>query len=150
MPSMDVILASVATVLLVDWPSRDVPDTLIRAGYTVHYKGGPAADDFFVGEWHEGRAVERRTGEPPAHADLVYAHRPHRELADLVALAKQVGAAVLWWQSGVGNDATPDPRGCWVPRDESNHARDIAQTAGLHYVDDVYIADAARRFTHDR
>lgn len=149
MPSTDAILASVKTVLLVDWPSRDVPDTLIQTGYTVHYKGGPAADDFFVCELHDGQAVERRTGEPPAHADLVYAHRPHSELTDIVAMTKQIGAAVLWRQSGVGHDGTPDPRGCWVPREESDQARGIAEAAGLRYVDDVYIADAVRRFNND-
>jgi hypothetical protein len=35
------ILGAARTVVVVDWPSRDVPDTLARAGYTVLVKGGP-------------------------------------------------------------------------------------------------------------
>jgi predicted CoA-binding protein len=145
MSGSDPILAAVKTVLLVDWPSRDVPDTLIHAGYTVHYKGGPAADDFFVYQVDGGQVVDRRTGEPPSHADLVYAHRPLGELTEIARMAKQAGATVLWWQSGVNADGAKDPRGCWVAPDESDQARGIAEAAGLRYIDSEYIADAVRR-----
>jgi hypothetical protein len=53
MTAPDGILATAKIVLLVDWPSRDVPDTLTHAGYTVHVKDGPAADDFSVHEVHD-------------------------------------------------------------------------------------------------
>ena len=29
------LLAEAVTILLIDWPSRDVPDTLARHGFTV-------------------------------------------------------------------------------------------------------------------
>jgi hypothetical protein len=35
------ILRETGSVLVVDWPSKDVPETLTRAGYTVLVKGGP-------------------------------------------------------------------------------------------------------------
>jgi hypothetical protein len=36
------LLESANSVLLLDWPSRDAPDTLARAGYEVVVKGGIA------------------------------------------------------------------------------------------------------------
>lgn len=36
---VDEILRATQSVLVVDWPSRDVPDTLARAGYDVHVHG---------------------------------------------------------------------------------------------------------------
>ena len=35
MTQVEPILAMARTVVVVDWPSRDVPDTLARAGFTV-------------------------------------------------------------------------------------------------------------------
>jgi hypothetical protein len=35
------VLARSPSVLLIDWPSRDVPATLAAAGFTVIVKGGP-------------------------------------------------------------------------------------------------------------
>jgi predicted CoA-binding protein len=141
----DRILTTAETVLLVDWPSRDVPDTLSRAGYTVLVKGGPAPDDFSAYEVSEGQVVEQRTGKLPTHADLIYAHRPLGELSAIAAMGHQIGAAVLWWQSGLDDTGTRNPHGCWAPADHSQRARSIAEAAGLDYIDDVYIADAVRR-----
>jgi hypothetical protein len=56
------LLRSAQSVLLVDWPSRDVPDTLAEAGYAVFVKNGPGPEDF--------------NPAPPEHVDLVYCHRP--------------------------------------------------------------------------
>ena len=70
------ILAAARTVVVVDWPSRDVPDTLARAGYTVLVKGGPEPDSYTAYEVTGGEVVPRRAGAPPDSADLVYAHRP--------------------------------------------------------------------------
>ncbi len=39
------ILTGVSSVLVIDWPSRDVPATLAFAGYTVYVKGGPGPAD---------------------------------------------------------------------------------------------------------
>ena len=72
------LLTQTRTVLLVDWPSRDVPDTLRQAGYDVVVKGGPDVDV----------AVDA--------VDLVYCHRPLDELDGIAALAQRLGAKAIW------------------------------------------------------
>jgi CoA binding protein len=139
------ILDGAGSVLLMDWPSRDVPDTLTNAGYTVFVKGGPEPDNYSVYERRDGRIEARKIGRPPEHADLVYSHRPLGELPGIVAMATTIGADAVWYQSGLAPDGTKDPAGYWVPAEASRTARDIVESAGLHYIDNVYIADAVRQ-----
>jgi predicted CoA-binding protein len=127
--AVEEILRAATSVLVVDWPSRDVPDTLARAGYAVFAKGGPGPDDYSVRELHGDDVVVRDAGAAPKHVDLVYSYRPPEELPGIVAMATALGAATVWCQS-------PDPSG---------EARRVVEEAGLHYVDDVYIVDAVRR-----
>ena len=87
MSEAEQILRGAGTILIVDWPSRDVPDTLARAGYTVLVKGGPRPDNYWAYEVRNGEVVPRRTGQAPAAADLVYSHRPVAELPGIVAMA---------------------------------------------------------------
>jgi hypothetical protein len=138
------MLHEARSVLLVDWPSTDVPQTLAGAGYEVIVKGGPEPGRYSVWELQDGAVAVRPMGRPPAHADIVYAHRPLDELAGIVTLAEQVGARMVWCQSGRASRQASDPRGCWVSEDESQRARSMVESAGLAYVDDVYIADAVR------
>jgi PhnB protein len=137
-------LRAARSVLVVDWPSRDVPDTLARAGYTVIVKSGPGPDDYAVQELHLGRVLARELGRAPERADLVYAHRPLEELPAIVALAQETGAKAVWRQSGLASAGTPNPRGCWVSDEESRRARDLLESTDLGYVDDLYIADVVR------
>jgi hypothetical protein len=129
---------------VIDWPSRDVPASLAFAGFTVFVKGGPGPADYAAWELDGGEPVSRPLGREPAHVDLVYCHRPLRELPGIIALAGRLGARALWWQTGLASDGTRDPSGCWVPPQESRQARELAGASGLAYVDGVYIADAAR------
>ena len=123
------ILKSASCIVIVDWPSRDVPDTLAGAGYAVLVKGGP----------------DQAIGRPDEPVDVVYVHRPLAELSEIVAVAKSLGAQTVWYQSGLAASAVKDPRGCWLPEDASRDARALVESAGMRYVDDVYIADAVRR-----
>ena len=66
------ILKAVETVLVIDWPSQDVPDALTRAGFTVVVKGGPGPEDYFAHAMKVGKLESRRVGLPPERADLVY------------------------------------------------------------------------------
>jgi predicted CoA-binding protein len=145
MSESEEILKAAATILLVDWPSRDVPDTLARAGYAVMVKGGPEPDNYSAYELRDGNVTAHRVGRAPEHADLIYSHRPLAELPGIVAMAKELGADAVWSQSGLAGEGTDDPNGCWVSADASREARDTVETAGLRYIDDVYIADAVRR-----
>lgn len=40
------LLAAARSFLLIDGPTRDVPDTLARAGYEVVVHGGPGPEDY--------------------------------------------------------------------------------------------------------
>jgi predicted CoA-binding protein len=138
------VLADTRSVLVIDWPSRDVPASLAFAGFTVVVKGGPGPADYNTWQLDGGEPVSRPLGHEPSGVDLVYCHRPLRELPGIIALAGRLGARALWWQTGLAGDGIRDPSGCWVPPGESDQARDLAAAAGLAYVDDVYIADAVR------
>jgi len=138
------ILKAANRILVVDWPSRDVPDTLARAGYAVVVKGGPEPDNYQAQELRDGSVVARRVS-PPDHTDLVYSHRPLAELPGNVEMARGLGASTVWCQSGLAGPGMNDPEGCWVPEDQSREARSTVESAGLAYVDDVYIADLVRK-----
>ncbi|HEV2240314.1 MAG TPA: CoA-binding protein [Streptosporangiaceae bacterium] len=141
----DEILQNAGSVLLVDWPSRDVPETLVRAGYQVFVKGGPGPDDYTAEELRGEEVLSRPLGRPPEHADLVYSYRPIEELPDVNAIARQVGATAVWHQSGKDSAGADDPRGCSLTWTDSQVARAIVESAGLTYIEGPYIADTVRR-----
>jgi predicted CoA-binding protein len=122
----DELLRTAETILLVDWPTRDVPDTLAQAGYHVVASEGPGPEDYNAYEVQNGAVVTRHVGSPPERAEIVYAHRPTDELPMIVELAKQVGARGVWCETG------------------SVEARRIVESAELAYVDRPPIADAVR------
>ncbi len=138
------ILAEMRNVLVIDWPSRDVPASLAFGGFTVFVKGGPGPADYAAWELDAGEPVSRPLGREPERVDLVYCHRPFGELPGIIALAGRLGARALWWQTGLTSGGGKDPAGCWAPPEQSRQARDLADAAGLAYVGAVYIADAAR------
>jgi hypothetical protein len=138
------VLAETRSVLVIDWPSRDVPASLVFAGFTVFVKGGPGPADYAAWVLDSGETVPRPLGREPDQVDLVYCHRPFSELPGIVTLARRLGARAFWWQTGLTSDGGKDPSGCWAPTEESRPARELAAAAGLAYIDDVYIADAVR------
>jgi len=86
------ILADARTVLVIDWPSRDVPGSLAFAGFTVFVKGGPGPADYNAWHIEGGEPVSRPLGHEPGRVDLVYCHRPLTELPGIIALAGRLGA----------------------------------------------------------
>jgi predicted CoA-binding protein len=138
------ILRRSHTIFVVDWPSRDVPDSLALAGFEVAVKGGPGPEDYFAYENENGKVVVRRTGKHPQYVDMVYAFRPLDELPGIIETAKSLGAKTIWLQSGLTADNTNDPRGCWLPNDQKTRAIQQAQAANLTLITQPYIADAAR------
>ncbi len=131
MPGMtaEEVLRASKVVLVVDWPSREVPDTLVRAGYDVVVHGGPAPDDYSAYVLGGGEVVAKRTGVAPDHVDLVYSYRPLDELSGIVEQAQRLGAGAVWVQ---------------LPAEESAPARTIVEAAGLAFVDGPYLPDAVR------
>jgi predicted CoA-binding protein len=129
------ILDQTKSVVLVDWPSRDVPDTLARAGYTVVSQDGPGVDGYNAYAVSGRDVVVRKTGAEPDHADLVYMHRPFDELPEIIEVARRLGARAIWSETG------PDAPG-------ADRARQMVESAGLTYVDAPRITDAV--FQHRR
>jgi predicted CoA-binding protein len=142
------ILRTAHRVLLVDWPSTDVPQALAEAGYAVVVKGGPAPDAYSSWNLVDGEVHPRDLDELLDHADLIYAHRTLDELPGIVQTALRLGAGAVWRQSGLDSTGSRDPAGCWLPATESEQGRRLVESAGLDYVDDVYIVDAVRALTH--
>ena len=149
MSRYDEILAGIKDVLVHNWPSEDVPNSLAEAGYSVTVYGGPEPDDIFRHEVSDGQSVVTRTGTPPEHADLVYVlpwpgYLLDVDLPRIVDQARAIGATTLWYQSALAAEGVQDPHGCWLPEDEARHVREIVEGAGLRLVADAYIADAVR------
>ena len=138
------ILTSARCILLVDWPSRSVPDSLARAGFAVVVKGGPEPDHYAAYDVRGSEVVAHRTGRRPEHADVVYIHRPLAELPGLIALAQDVGATAVWYQSGRTQGGEPDPQGCWVDPADAAGARALVEAAGLRFVWETSIVAPAR------
>ncbi len=120
------LLQASRTILLIDWPDREVPESLARAGFEVVASEGPAPEDYRAYEVEGDAVVTRPAGGQPAQADIVYSHRPTDELPDIVNLAREVGARAVWCETG------------------SDQARRIVESAGLDYVDHPPIANAVR------
>jgi predicted CoA-binding protein len=133
------ILKAAKSVLVIDWPSEDVPESLVRAGKQVVVRGGPGPADYSVWEWGDGHLVKRPLGRAPDSVDLVYAHRPLSELPDIVNQARSLGATAVWTQSGLSADDCKDPRGCWVAESDLESARKLVEAAGMVYFSSPYI-----------
>jgi predicted CoA-binding protein len=142
------ILADSGVIVVIDWPTRDVPDSLALAGYTVFVKDGPGDDDYSAYDLAEGKVVVLSLGSRPADADLVYVYRPADELPRDIEIALALGASAVWVQSGLASDGTADPRGTWMPVERSAAGRQAVEAAGLAYLEQPFIADVARAHPH--
>jgi CoA binding domain len=136
-------LEATKSVLVIDWPSEEVPESLARAGKQVLVRGGPGPADYSVWAWEDGLVVKRPLGRAPDHVDLVYAHRPLSELPGIVDQARSLGAKAVWTQSGLSADGCKDVRGCWVAESELESARKLVEAAGMMYFTSPYIGDVS-------
>jgi predicted CoA-binding protein len=144
MTEVERILRTAHRVLLVDWPSREVPQALAEAGYSVVVQGGPEPGAYSSWYLADGEVRRHELDEPLDHVDLVYAHRPLAEVPGIVRTALRLGATAVWRQSGLDSTGSRDPAGSWLPATESQQGRRLVEAAGLDYVDDTYIVDAVR------
>ena len=144
MTDTDTILRTARSVLVVDWPTKDLPETLVHAGYAVFVKSGPGPDDFVAYERGDDGSIRRDQIGRPERVDLVHVYRPVEELPGLVDLAVSLGASTVWLLSGLGEDGARDPQGCWLPPERSAEARRIVEAAGLVYIERPTIVEAVR------
>jgi hypothetical protein len=56
-------------------------------------------------------------------------------------MAVDLGAAVVWYQSGRNRDGSADPRACWLSAEDARHVHELAESAGVRAVTDAYIAE---------
>ena len=98
-------------------PSHSVPAAMQAFGWRV-IPVNPHADELL------GERVYRRLADVPAPVEFVNVFRPSSEAADVVRQAIEVGAAAVWLQLGI----------------VSPQARELAEQAGLLYVEDRCIA----------
>ncbi|HYI52914.1 MAG TPA: hypothetical protein VEX57_03040 [Microlunatus sp.] len=127
-------------VVVQDYPDRDVPDSLTRAGFAVTIYGGPNTADVVVSELVDGAVVHRQTGRRPDSADLLYVYRPLAELDGILADARRLGVRTIWRQPEAV--AGTDP--------EAGEWRSRVEAAGFTYRDEPAINDVARLLTSDR
>ena len=138
------ILRRSNAVLVVDYPSKDVPETLARGGFAVTVQGGPGPEDYVDYELENEVVVTRHRGTVPERVDLVYVHRPVNELPGILSVATALGARAIWLQSGERSDGEKDPHGCWLDDQRAAEARTIVDQSGLAYVQEPYIGDVIR------
>lgn len=147
---MKELFDGVETVLVIDWPNKEVPELLALAGFKVVVRGGPGPEDYSGFEVKNGRVVSRHIGHPPECAELVYSYRPLSELSQTITAAKQVHATTLWTQSGVTSDGQDDRKGCWLSDEALRSARNFVESAGLVYITEPYVGDAVRELMASR
>jgi predicted CoA-binding protein len=138
------ILAAAKRILLVDWPGKSVPRTLIANGYSVFGASPgkyteasvvadrpPESDDAYIfskDETETGYLVFRRLDSPPTDIDIVNVFRPENELAGIIErIVLPSGAKVLWLH----------------PPNTSAIAGELAKANGLDFVQGVNIAEVA-------
>jgi predicted CoA-binding protein len=138
------ILRAVETVLVIDWPSKEVPELLALAGFRVVVHGGPRPEDYSAYELKNGEVAVRHVGRPPERADLIYSYRPLSELPEIIATAKKLSAKTMWTQSGLSAAGVNDLKGCWLSEEELAAARNLVESAGLNYISEPYIGDVVR------
>lgn len=138
------LLKNAKSILVIDWPSRDVPEALARAGFDVVVRGGPGPTDFSHYKVSGDKVISEKAGRAPERVDIVYCYRPVSELGQIVATAKSLDAKAIWMQSGLSAKGVKDAKGCWMAEDQLLAARKIVEASGLTLVTEPYIADLAR------
>jgi predicted CoA-binding protein len=116
------------TVVVIDWPSQDVPTLLAAAGHRTFSHEGPGDEAWYLYE----SETRTQASAPPDAADLVYTYRPVDELPGILEFAQKLGAHAVWFEEG-----RRDP-------EQAAAARPIVERAGLTYLDQPYIVDALR------
>jgi len=127
------ILRGAQRVVVQDYPSKEIPDALTRAGLVVMIYGGPDEADVVTSELVDGDVVCRPVGRRPEAADLLFVYRPLSEIDGILADARRMGVRTIWRQpniEGEDRDAV-----AW---------RAGVEAAGLAYLDAPDIVELAQ------
>ena len=120
------ILTTATSILLVDWPSRSIPEKLLDAGFTVFcYSPNGYTKAEFVDDERNLRFVP---ASPPPYVDIVNVYRPEQEHeAIILKHSLPLKAKVIWLQ----------------PPLTSKHTRALAQKHNLIFIEGVDISEIA-------
>lgn len=122
------------SVLIVDWPSQDVPRELLAAGFDLFSANLAAgtASRYSIGERSASENTDgvevlppQRDGDPPLvisrvaalpeHVDAVALYRPAPEHAAIAQRAVDLGARMVWVQLGtLADDARRIVAGAYI------------------------------------
>ncbi len=116
------VIAVVGVSTNPDKASHRVPASLILAGYTV-IPVHPKAQEIL------GERAYPTLADIPVPVDVVNVFRPSDEVADITRQAVAIGAPVVWVQEGI----------------ESQEAAQIAEDAGIVYLEDICIGKTVKR-----
>lgn len=123
MEDLKQISEKIQIVLLVDWPSPDIPRALILAGFTVFSYSPDGYTQALTEMTQSGKQPLVRfesLDHPPTNVDLVTIYRPAEEHAAIIRdHVLPLGARTIWLQPPV----------------ESAETRKIAQEQGLNFVE---------------
>lgn len=120
-------------VVVRDYPSKDIPDALTRAGLSVTVYGGPDEADVVASQLVDGEVVSRGVGRWPEAADLLLVYRPLTEIDSIIADARRMGVLTIWRQTDIDGDDGDAP--AW---------RAGVEAAGLAYLDTPDIVEVVR------
>jgi len=124
------ILKTAKAILLIDWPSPDVPRALVDAGFTVY---GYSPNRYSVAELVDDgtgtkKMIFRKLDDHPGSVDIVNVFRPEEELEGIVKEhVLPLGAKTLWLHPPVAS--------AW--------ARSYAGQNHLAFVEGIDIAEIA-------
>lgn len=123
------VLAGARTVAVVGFsadaskPSHSAPLELVRRGWNV-IPVNPFADEV------AGIPTVKVLADIDVHVDLVDVFRPSEDTPEVARAAAAIGAGALWLQLGI----------------TSEEAREIAEAAGMAYIEDQCVAPIAKRY----
>lgn len=108
-------------------PSNAIPRILLEAGFTM-IPVNPKATEIL------GQEVYASLEDIPVHVDVVDVFRPPAEAPAIAESAVAIGADTLWLQQGI----------------TSEEAKEIAEGAGLDYVEDLCIGATVKRLRYSK
>lgn len=108
-------------------PSHAIPRILLEAGFTM-IPVNPSATEIL------GQQVYASLEDVPVPVDIVDVFRPPAEAPAIAESAVAIGAKTLWLQMGI----------------TSERAKEVAEGAGLEYVEDLCIGATIKRLDYSK
>jgi hypothetical protein len=112
-------LKSTGTGLVIDWPTKEVPETLARAGLRVVVRGGPGSEDYSLYQLRDGA------------------------LCSIIETAKRLNAKEILDTVAMSAEGVRDAKGGCVSEPEEQFARNLVRSAGPSHRAQPYIAEVA-------